>query len=188
MATLKVRSIDSAPGASKQSLEEVKRRFGRIPNLYDTLANSRALLNGYMALNHQFERSSLSAKERELIFLSASAANQCPYCMAGYSAGLRRMHTNVDTIRERLENDTVEDPKIDALEALVKEVVNNRGHVSEPVRVAFIKAGYKESVILEVLVGVGMTTMANYLDNIFPMPIDKNYSDEYLKVIREERE
>ena len=33
-----------------------------------------------------------------------------------------------------------------------------------------------------------MKTMANYLDHIFPIPIDKDYSDGCLQAIREEHE
>ncbi|HEY4197568.1 MAG TPA: hypothetical protein VGM63_18635 [Mucilaginibacter sp.] len=61
MATLKLQSIESAPEVSKYSLEAVKRRFGLVPNINDTLENSSILLNGYMTLNYQFKRSSLSA-------------------------------------------------------------------------------------------------------------------------------
>jgi uncharacterized peroxidase-related enzyme len=188
MATLKVHTIASAPEGSRHSLEEVQQRLGNIPNLYGTLANSPELLNGYMALNHQWERTSLTAKERELIFLSASVANQCPYCTAGYTAGLQQMHTGGDIIRQVLYNETVQDPRINALVTLVKELVNNRGFISDHVRTAFIEAGYEESVILEILVGVAMKTMANYLDHIFPIPIDKAYQDEYNAVIREVHE
>lgn len=188
MATLKVHSVDSAPEGSKHALEEVKRKLGHVPNLWGTLANSPVMINGYLALNQQWERSSLTVKERELVFLSASVANQCPYCIAGYTAGLRRMNTGVDIIRQILENEVVKDPKINALVTLVKELVNNRGFVSDPIRQEFIAAGYQESVILEILVGVAMKTMANYLDHIFPIPIDKEYSAEYLKVIGEEHE
>jgi uncharacterized peroxidase-related enzyme len=188
MTTLKVHTIASAPEASRHSLEEVQHKLGNIPNLYGTLANSPELLNGYMALNHQWERTSLSPKERELIFLSASVANQCPYCTAGYTAGLQQMHTSGDIIRQVLYNEAVQDPKINALVALVKELVNNRGFVTEAARKAFVEAGYQESVILEILIGIAMKTMANYLDHIFPIPIDKAYQEEYNAVIREVHE
>jgi uncharacterized peroxidase-related enzyme len=188
MATLKVYSIESAPAASKHSLEEVQLKLGHIPNLYGTLANSPVLLNGYMALNQQWERSTLSVKEREIVFLSASVANQCPYCTAGYTTGLQQMNTSGDIIRQILYNETVKDLKINALVTMVREVVNNRGFVTDPTREAFVEAGYDESVILEILVGVAMKTMANYLDHIFPIPIDREYQEEYLKVIREVHE
>ena len=188
MATLKVYNIDSAPKESKHALEEVNRRYGQIPNLWGTLANSPALLNGYMALNQQWERSSLTAREREFVFLSASVANQCPYCMAGYTAGLKHMNVGGDIIRQVLNNDTVGDPKLNALVTLVKEIVNNRGFLTDPVRDAFLAAGYQENIILEILIGVAMKTMANYVDHLFPIPIDEKYSEEYLKVIREGHE
>ena len=188
MATLKVHDTGSAPNESKHALEEVKHRYGQIPNLWGTLANSPVLLNGYTALNHQWDQSSLTAKEREIVFLSASVANQCPYCMAGYTAGLRRMNVNVDIIRQVLDNDAVEDPKLNALVSLVKEMVNNRGFVSGPVLEAFLAAGYAETTVLEILVGVAMKTMANYLDHLFPIPIDEAYSREYQKVVREGHE
>jgi uncharacterized peroxidase-related enzyme len=188
MATLKVHTIETAPEGSRQALEEVQHKLGNVPNLYGTMANSPEMLNGYLALNQQWERSSLSAKERELIFLSASVANQCPYCTAGYTAGLQQMHTGGDIIRQVLYNETVQDPKLNALVTLVKEVVNNRGFISHPVQTAFLEAGYQENVILEILVGVAMKTMANYLDHIFPIPIDREYQEEYNKVIREVHE
>lgn len=188
MNSLNVYDIGSAPVESRVALEEVTKRSGHISNLWGTMANSPVMLNSYLAMNREWEKSSLTAKEREIVLLSISVVNQCPYCIAGHCTGLRQLNVGSEIIRQVLYNEAIQDARIGALSALTKEVVANRGFVSETSREAFINAGYPEAVILDILLGVAMKTMANYLDHIFPIPIDKEFESEYLKVIEEDHE
>jgi hypothetical protein len=50
-----------------------------------------------------------------------------------------------------------------------KEIVENRGHVSESTLNEFLAAGYTAPQAIEVLLGVALKTVSNYLDHFNPV-------------------
>jgi AhpD family alkylhydroperoxidase len=54
-----------------------------VPNLYATFAHSEHALGNYLTL--QNGKSSLTAKEREVINLVVSQVNECAYCLAAHT-------------------------------------------------------------------------------------------------------
>lgn len=50
-------NISTAPSASKPTLEEVKKRFGMIPNLMGVFANNPEALKAYVVLGDMLEAS-----------------------------------------------------------------------------------------------------------------------------------
>lgn len=57
-------TIANAPDASKSVLENIKINNGFIPNLMAIMANSPAVLHGYVALTNAFEAGSFRHRER----------------------------------------------------------------------------------------------------------------------------
>jgi alkylhydroperoxidase family enzyme len=56
---------------------------------------------------------------------------------------------------------------------LARQVVRSKGRLSaEDVRV-FLRAGFTQAQLLEILVGISMTAIANYMHNIAKTPIDE---------------
>ena len=49
-------SFTTAPEASRETLKQIEKAFGFVPNLMATFANAPTLLNGYMALDTQYAR------------------------------------------------------------------------------------------------------------------------------------
>jgi alkylhydroperoxidase family enzyme len=148
-------TIATAPDATKPILEQIKKSYGFIPNLMAIFANSPTVLEGYLALDSIWEKSSFPPRERQLILLAASVENDCDYCVAAHS---------------------VPDAKINALVTLVKEIVRERGYASEETIHRFIAAGYRKEQVMELLIGIALKTISNYLDHISPAPIDQAFA------------
>ena len=70
--------------ANQAIFEKLQEGLGRVPNLYATLAHSEHALGNYLTL--QNGKSSLNAKEREVINLVVSQVNECAYCLAAHTA------------------------------------------------------------------------------------------------------
>lgn len=176
---LKPQTIESAPEGSKATLENIKKGFGFIPNLMATFANSPAVLNGYMGLDAAWEKSSLTPKERHIILLTTSVANKCPYCIAAHSTILKgMMKVDPSIVKAIRSGEALNDHKLNALVQFTKEVVVERGYVSERTKANFIEAGYQASTMMEVLVGVALKTISNYLDHLNPTTIDDAFKGE----------
>jgi uncharacterized peroxidase-related enzyme len=172
-------SIETAPEASRPLLEKVQKTFKFIPNLFGVFANSPALLEGYLGLSDTFDAGSLSAVERHIVFLSASLENSCNYCTAAHSTVLKGfMHVPAEVVAAIRANAPLSDSKLNALVALTKEMVGNRGHVKDQTIENFVAAGYRKEQILEVLIGVTLKTISNYTNHISPVELDKEFSSE----------
>jgi uncharacterized peroxidase-related enzyme len=182
MKTLKPQTDETAPEGSKENLRAIRERFGFVPNLMATFANSPAMLNGYLALDTAWEKSSFSAREREMILLTASVANRCLYCVAVHATALKALHLEaaaIDAIRNR---SLLADPKQDALVTVTRELASDHGYVSEAAKKAFFDAGYDIVALMEILAGIALKTMSNYLDHLNPISIDPAFEAETQQV------
>lgn len=176
---LKPQTIESAPEGSKATLEGIKKGFGFIPNLMATFANSPAVLNGYMGLDAVWETSSLTPKERQIVLLTTSVTNHCPYCTAAHSTILKgMMKVDPAIVKAIRTGETLSDTKLNALVQFTKEVVGERGYVSERTKMNFLEAGYQAPAMMDVLVGVALKTISNYLDHLNPTTIDEAFKAE----------
>ena len=67
-----------------------------------TFANSPSVLDGYLALDTAWGRSSLTATERQIILLTASVENRCLYGTAAHATVLKAMKLDVAVMRKFL--------------------------------------------------------------------------------------
>ncbi|QDU41463.1 Carboxymuconolactone decarboxylase family protein [Maioricimonas rarisocia] len=172
-------SIDDAPEASRGSLEAAKKKYGFVPQILGVMAHAPATLDAYMTLGSILEKSSFSPKEQQLILLAASVENECGYCTAAHSTVLKSMlKVDAETVAAVREGRELSDAKQDALVTTVREIVRERGHVSEETVKSFTDAGYSQPQLLELLVGVAMKTLSNYLDHITPVEVDEAFAAE----------
>jgi len=171
--------VDTAPEGSRPLLEKVQKSFKFIPNLYGAFANSPVLLEGYLGLEGTFEKGSLSAVERQIVLLAASVQNSCKYCTAAHSTVLKAfLHVPAEVVTAVRSNLPVSDARLNALVALTKETVSERGYVRAQTIENFIAAGYRKEQVLEILIGVALKTISNYLDHISPSELDQAFRSE----------
>jgi AhpD family alkylhydroperoxidase len=159
-------------------MKALQKKFGFISNLMATFANSPSVLNGYLALETAWESSSLSATERQIILLTASVENKCLYGTVAHATVLKAMKLDVAVIKAIRSRKSLPDERQDALVALTRELVRERGFVAESVKERFVKARYDETTLMEVLIGVALMTMSNYLDHLNPISIDPVFRAE----------
>lgn len=179
MKHLKPLTIETAPEGSKNTLTSIQKGYGFIPNLMATFAHSPAVLNGYLAMDAAWETSSLSPKERQIILLATSVQNHCDYCKAAHSTILKTMmKVDAELVQAVRNGDTLSDAKLNALVGFTRELVNERGFVSERTKADFLKHGYSEVQMMEVIVGVALKTISNYIDHLNPVEIDAGFKGE----------
>jgi uncharacterized peroxidase-related enzyme len=172
-------TIATAPEAAKPILENIQKAFGFIPNLMATFANSPAVLQGYLAMDGVFEKGTFSPIERQLILLAASEENKCNYCVAAHSTVAKAfLHAPAATIAAVREGKPLADRKQNALVNLVREIVRERGFASPAAVDAFLEAGYQRPQVMELLLGVALKTVSNYLDHLSPATIDQAFAAE----------
>jgi uncharacterized peroxidase-related enzyme len=165
-------NADSAPAEAKPLVEKAESNFGFLPNILAGMAEAPALLEGYMTLSGIFDKTSLSAIERQLILLTVSYENACDFCMAAHTGGAKRARMDDAHIEALRNGKGLDDPKLETLRVFTRKVVTNRGWVDDADVQRLLDAGYTKQNVLEVIVGVGLKTISNYTNHIIGTPLN----------------
>lgn len=168
-------TIDSAPEASQRWLEDAKQKFGFVPNMLATMADEPAVLEAYMTLIGLFEKVTLSPRERQLVLLAVSQANECQYCLAAHSKLAQRSGISPEHISAARSGGTIGDERLDALLTYTREATITRGYPSEAATTRLEKAGFTSAQRLAVLLGIATKTLSNYINHVSQTPIDPQF-------------
>lgn len=150
--------------------DNLKGALGFVPNLYAYYAKNDTALADYLALQNR--KSTLKAKEREIINLVTSQINGCRYCQSAHTALGKMNGFSEDQILEIRGGSAAFDTKLDALTQFTKSVVENRGNASQTAKDNFFAAGYTEANMIDVVIIVGDKVISNYIHNLTGFAID----------------
>jgi uncharacterized peroxidase-related enzyme len=156
--------------------DTLQKNLGFVPNLYAYFAKNETALADYLAFQNR--KSTLRAKEREVINLVTSQINGCRYCQSAHTV-LGKMNGFTDEQILEIRKGTADfDNKLNALVKFTASVVENRGWASEEVKEAFFEAGYTEANMIDVIIVVGDKIISNYLHNLTGFEIDFPVADK----------
>ena len=161
---------DQVSADNQAIFDNLKSGLGFVPNLYATIGHSDTALGNY--LTFQNAKSSLKAKEREVINLVVSQVNGCRYCQSAHTALGKMNGFTDDQILELRGGSASFDNKLDALVKLAKEITESKGNPADATLEAFFAAGYTKGSLIDVIVVVGDKIISNYVHNITQVPID----------------
>lgn len=162
---------EAATGKAKELLDAVKVNLGLVPNITRAMANSPAVLEGYLGLSGSLRKGSLSAKTREQIALAVAQANQCDYCLAAHSAIGKTVGLTPDQILDSRRGTAI-DPKTDAVIGFARKLVDERGVVSDTAVAKVRSAGLDDAAIAEVVANVALNIFTNYFNHVAETDID----------------
>lgn len=150
--------------------DNLQKGLGFVPNLYAYYAKNETALGDYLTLQNR--KSTLRAKEKEVINLITSQINECRYCQAAHTV-LGQMNGFTDEqVIELRKGAASFDSKLDALVKFTASTVENRGRASEDAKKSFFEAGYTESNLIDVVILIGDKTISNYIHNLTEFPVD----------------
>lgn len=167
---------ETAPEAARPMLEDARRQYGMVPNLYAKMAEAPTMLEAYLQISDIFARSSLTITEQNIVLLAASRTNACGYCMGAHSvlADMADVPTEItDAIRE---DRTIPDPRQEALRRFTAHLVEHRGWLDDAEMQAFLEAGFTRENLLDVVVGVGQKILSNYTNHIAGTELDSAFA------------
>lgn len=161
---------------TNQSLfDNLQKGLGFVPNLYAYFAKSETALGDYLTLQNR--KSSLRAKEREVINLVTSQINGCRYCQSAHTVIGKMNGFTDEQILEIRKGTASFDSKLDALAKFTASVVTNRGKATEESKNNFFAAGYTEANLIDVIIVVGDKIISNYIHNLTEFEIDFPVAD-----------
>lgn len=173
-----VHTKETAPEASRATLEATAKKYGFLPNLFGVLAESPAAVQAYAAINKALEQSALTPVEQQVVALTVSTTNACTYCVGAHSAVARMARMPEHILDELRDQRTLSDTKLNALRALTASIMDHRGWVPEADLERFTAAGYTRQHVLDVITLFALKTLSNYANHIAHTPLDPQFASQ----------
>jgi len=170
MKTFNVPKREEVSDTNKAIFDKLEDKVGFVPNIYATYAYSENALERY--LEFQNAKSSLNAKQKEVVNLAVSQVNECTYCLSAHTAIGKMNNFTDEQILELRDGKASFDEKLDALARLAKNVTKNRGNADDAVLENFFNAGWDKENLVDTILLVGDKTISNYLHKVTNVPID----------------
>lgn len=161
----------AASAVRKDVLDAVEAKFGMVPMMVRTMAQSPAVVAGWAALDGALDQGVLGARTFELIALAVAQANSSAYCLARHAAIGELIGLTPEEIVEARRGRAAE-PKESAAIHLALEIVEARGAVSDEVLCLSREAGLSDPEITEVLAHVALNVFTNYFTRLADPEID----------------
>ena len=171
MSRLPAINPEHATGQAQRLLKGVESKLGFAPNLMRTMANSPSVLQGYLDFSGALSKGSLSPKLREQIALAVSEVNDCQYCLAAHSAIGRSVGLSEEALGDSRRGESP-DPKEATVLAFTRNVVTNRGRVSDEEVAKLRKARFSKGDIVELIANISLTLFTNYFNHIAATEVD----------------
>jgi alkylhydroperoxidase/carboxymuconolactone decarboxylase family protein YurZ len=167
-----IHTIESAPEKSKQALQGLKQKFGFIPNVAATMGGSHVLINAFIGGFTSFHGGSFVESEKQVLLLTNAVTLKCFWTVAFHSAMALKEGVEESDIMAIRAGKLPTDQKYSALSRMAKALIENTGHVTEAEIKTFTSAGYSQVQILEVIAGIGISTMAATTATMAGTPVE----------------
>jgi uncharacterized peroxidase-related enzyme len=172
MNTLPLIDPTTASAPVADLLAAVQRGLGVTPNMTKAMANSPALLKGYLDLSADLAKGALRPAVREQIALAIAQDNSCNYCLSAHSYLAEHVaHLSADDIAAARRSQA-SDPKIAATLAFASAVNNTRGAISDADLVAARAAGLTDEELAETIGHVALNVLTNFFNKAADTEID----------------
>lgn len=156
----------TAPQAAQGALTHTKRAFGGIPVPLQRYASSPAMLAAALSALEQFEQTSLTPLEREVVAMTMGRVNGCHFCIELHRRLLRSQHAPESLVAALETGTALEDRRLEALRGFVEAILRERGDVPQATWVAFREVGFSHAQALEVMMGISAYTLTTFTNRL----------------------
>jgi len=154
----------NATGAAAELLAQVQKSLGVTPNMTKVMANSPALLEGYLALSGALSNGAIPAPVRERLALATAEANGCEYCLSAHTyIGANIAHVDAEEL-DRARSADSSDPHTAALLTFSNAVLRGKGSIKDADLEAARSAAVTDAEIGEVVGHISLNVLTNYFN------------------------
>ncbi len=169
---LAVHTKESASKEGGQALARLHDAIGVIPNLAATMAESPALLHGFLDLRERLAQTGFSGAEIQVLSLVSAYENRCGWCVAFHTAMALKEGVSRESVDLLRDGRAPAEARLAALSEYARGVVQRRGDIGEAGLNVFLAAGFSKQQALDVVMGLAFSLMANYAAHIANPPLD----------------
>jgi len=171
MSRLSTIHPEDAVGKQRELLDTVQVQLGRVPNMFRTMAQSPAVLEGYLALNRALAGGMLGARMRQQLAIATAQANECTYCLSAHTAIGKQVGLTPDEAAAARDASAT-NPRTDAALKFARLVLERRGDVADEDVAAIRRAGFTEGEVAEIIAHVALNIFTNYFNKAADVEVD----------------
>jgi|SRR4051794_27506400 uncharacterized peroxidase-related enzyme len=173
MPRLSTIAVSDATGRAAELFSAVKGAAGKVPNSYIGIgANSAVALEAVLSLEASLKKSSLSARDIEVVKLVVSQTTGCDYCLAAHTLIGKRIGLDREAILALRQARPSGDARNDALASFVLHLITRSGTVETDVVTAIKQAGVTDAQIVDVTMAVASIAFTNLFNRINDTTLD----------------
>jgi len=152
-------------GKTKELFDDVQARFGIVPNAFRVLGNAPAALEGYLNLDNSLSGGTFSGKIREQIALAVAESNLCRYCLSEHTFMASKAGLTEKEIADAARS-IAATAKTEAILKLARDIVVQRGEVSDADLEHARNFGLTDGEIAETVANVALNILMNYMNHV----------------------
>jgi uncharacterized peroxidase-related enzyme len=160
-----------ATGKTKQLFDQVQAKLGAVPNAFRVLGNAPAALEGYLNFDGALAAGSFNGKIREQIALAVAESNLCSYCLSTHTFIASRAGLTEKEIADAARA-VAATAKTEAILKLARDVVVQRGEVSNTDLDQARASGLTDGEIVETVANVALNILTNYVNHVAQTVVD----------------
>lgn len=165
--------VSEATGHAAQLFGAIKSAVGMVPNAYASLGNnSPVALEAVLTLDGALKKSSLNAKDIEVIKLAVSEAVNCDYCIAAHTVFGKKTGLSREAILAIRHGQPSGDVHNDALASFSRYLITAHGTVPVEVLAAVKAAGISDTQIADTSMVIAAITFTNIFNRINDTTLD----------------
>ncbi len=171
MSRIPAIELTNATGKAKDLLTAVQNKLGRAFNMTRVMANSPAVLEGYLGLSGALGGGLLDARTREQLALFTAQENECDYCLSAHSAIGKLVGLTKEQTEASRKGHGIDDRTTAAL-TFTQHVLETRGGIGDSDLAAVRQAGFSDGEIAEIIAHVALNILTNYFNKATQVDID----------------
>jgi len=174
----RIPSVDptTVSGPNKRNFDILRSALGFIPNMALAMAQSPAVLHGYLSLRVALTKGRLGKRLGEELALTLAGTNGCEYCASVHSARGKLAGLEERDVAAALQG-KAEDAREAAALKFAGAVVERRGRIDDADFKAVTDAGFTPGEVSEIVAHVALNTLTNYFNNVARTEIDSPWAD-----------
>ena len=142
-----------------------------MPNLYASMAQSPAALDGYLAFRGALGKGVLSLPMRERIALVTAAINDCGYCVSAHTFRGAKVGLSTSELAAT-QKSQAEDPRSTAALQFVDVLLQRRGLIADEDFSRMKSHGWSDEEIGEIVAHVALNVFSNYYNHVAAPDLD----------------
>jgi len=180
MSLFTLPTINTAPEASRPTMQALKQNFGFLPNVLASMGANPVLLNGFAGAFGAYHGGGFDECERQVLLLTNAVALKCPWTIAAHSTFALEDGMTQQEVDDLRAGRLPANPRYAALARLSKLILEKHGAINDSDVTAFTAAGFAKEQVFEVILGVGLSTMTAATTNLARTPIEDHFQAQIL--------